>query len=87
MIFMADWIKAQEFATRFQADVARARLESADIPSTIMAHEAGFFGPGFQGMVPSGVELHVPAERLEEARELLASDPDVSQEDRWPPSD
>ena len=43
---MSDWVKAQEFATRFDAEFARARLESADIPSTIMAHEAGLFGAG-----------------------------------------
>lgn len=69
---MPDWAKAQEFATRFEAEMARARLESADIPTTIKAHEAGLFGPGFQGIVPSGVELHVPTDRLSEAQTLLA---------------
>jgi hypothetical protein len=73
---MADWVKAREFGTRFEADMARARLESADIPATIKSHEGGMFGPGFQGAVPSGVELHVPSARLAEARELL-TDPET----------
>ena len=68
---MADWIKAQEFATRFEAELARARLETADIPSTIKAHEAGLFGAGFQGPVTTGVELHVPSNRLADARAVL----------------
>ena len=73
---MSDWVKAREFATRFEAEIARARIESADIPATIKSHEAGMFGPGFQGPVPTGVELHVPAERLADARALLDSDRD-----------
>lgn len=73
---MSHWMKAREFATRFEAEMARARLESADIPSTIKTHEAGFFGPGFQGVVPSGVELHVPNDRLAAAEALLATDPE-----------
>jgi len=69
---MSDWVKAQEFATRFDAEFARARLDSADIPSTIAAHEAGLFGAGFQGPVTSGVEVRVPREYLAEARALLS---------------
>ena len=68
---MSQWIKAREFSTQFEAEMARARLESADIPSTIKSHESGFFGAGFQGVVPSGVELHVPRERLSEVHEIL----------------
>lgn len=73
---MASWVKAREFSSRFEAEMASARLESADIPSTIRAHEAGLFGPGFQGAVPSGVELHVPSDRLAEVQELLDDDID-----------
>ena len=68
---MSDWVKAREYATRFEAEVARARLESADIPTTIKAHESGIFGAGFQGVVPSGVELHVPDGRLIDALAIL----------------
>ena len=75
---MSTWIKAREFATRFEAELARARVESADIPVTIKSHEGGLFGPGFQGMVPSGVELHVPSDRLDEVQALLDSDSEAT---------
>lgn len=75
---MSEWVTVREFATRLEAEVARARLESADIPVTITAHEAGAFGPGFQGMVPSGVELRVPRERVAAARVLVAEDRDLT---------
>jgi hypothetical protein len=68
---MSTWVKAREFSTRFEAEIASARLESADIPTTIRAHEAGLFGPGFQGVVPTGVELHVPSDRLSEVQAIL----------------
>jgi hypothetical protein len=74
---MSQWVKAREFGTRFEAEMARALLESADIPATIKSHEGGLFGPGFQGPIPSGVELHVPIGRLAEVREILA-DPESS---------
>ena len=75
---LSQWVKAREFATRFEAEIARARIESADIPVTIKSHEAGVFGPGFQGAVPTGVELHVPADRLADVRALLDSDIEAS---------
>lgn len=75
---MTQWIKAQEFATRFEAEVARARLDSADIPVTIRSHEGGLFGAGFQGVVPSGVELWVPSDLLAAARELLLDDDEAT---------
>lgn len=71
---MANWVKAREFATRFEAEIARARLESVELPATIRSHEAGIFGAGFQGTVPTGVELHVPSDRLADAQALLDSD-------------
>jgi hypothetical protein len=70
---MSDWVKAREFATRFEAEVARAWLESAAIPTMIKAHEAGLFGAGFQGPVTSGVELHVPTGRLADVDSILGT--------------
>jgi hypothetical protein len=78
---MSDWVKAREFSSRFEAEMARARLESADIPTTIKAHEAGIFGAGFQGAVPSGVELHVPSDRLSEVQTILDDALDSSSEE------
>ena len=71
---MSDWVKAREFATRFEAEMAFARLESAHIPGILKSHEGGFFGPAFQGVVPSGVDLMVPKQRLSEAQEVLYTD-------------
>ena len=68
---MNDWIKAQEFGTRHEAETARALLESALIPSAIKADEGGIFASGFQGAVPNGVELFVPRELLSAAKDLL----------------
>jgi len=80
---MASWVKVREYATRFEAEMARARIESAHIPVALTSHEAGIFGPGFQGAVPSGVELLVPANRvrdvvamLNEAEQGTAADPE-----------
>jgi len=74
---MSKWVKARVFATGLEADMARARLESADIPTTLRAHGAsGIFGPGFQGVVPGGVELHVPDNRLSEVKDVLDDDLD-----------
>ena len=73
-VIVSNWVKAREYATRFEAEMASAALESADIPTTIRAHEGGLFGAGFQGVVPSGVELHVPSDMLSAAQELLAGD-------------
>ena len=71
---MSEWAKVREFATRIEADIVRARLESQDIPVLIKAHEGGMFGAGFQGMSPAGIVLYVPAPLLEEVRELLELD-------------
>lgn len=68
---MEDWIRVREVGSRFEADMARARLEAADIPSVIMGHEAGIFGAGFQGMIPSGVEIRVPRELVAAAEDVL----------------
>jgi hypothetical protein len=73
---MGDWTKLREFSTRFEAEIARTRLESADIPAAIVSHEGGMFGAGFQGPVPTGVELRVPSDRLPEAQAVLESDLD-----------
>jgi hypothetical protein len=70
---MSDWTKVREFSTRFEAEIARTRLESADIPAAIVSHEGGVFGAGFQGPVPSGVEVRVPSDRVAEAEATLES--------------
>ena len=69
---MAEWVKVREYATKIEADIALARLHSAQIPGTIKSHEGGIFGAGFQGPVTSGVDLSVPKQYLKEAEKVLA---------------
>lgn len=66
-----EWVTAQEFGSQLEAEMARARLEAAEIPSVVASHAGGLFGAGFQGPVPGGVALRVPRDRLEDARAAL----------------
>lgn len=63
------WVQAATFATRSEAEVARTALEATAIPARIHADDAGYAG----GVPLSlrGVELRVPRESWQEAREAL----------------
>jgi hypothetical protein len=77
---MADMELEQVFETTDPTllPVVKSVLESADIPYLLEGEEAfgmlplggGFFNAGHEAL---GVEVHVPRERAEEARALLAS--------------
>jgi hypothetical protein len=67
----AEWVKLATFGSGLDADIARARLEEADIPVQLRGEHIGAFGPSFQGAVPGGVDMYVPSPELEHARELL----------------
>jgi hypothetical protein len=60
-----------ELASGFEADIARAQLEGAEIPVISKGPEIGIFGPGFSGATARGVRLYVPEPLVEEARDLL----------------
>ena len=76
---IVDWVTARTYATRFEADMAQARVEASDIPSRIQSHAAdGAFGASFQGHVPGGVSLLVPSDRLDEVGEILGDDGDAT---------
>ena len=68
----AHWVLLATFATGFEADRARALLESVDIPVMVKGNQVGIVGGGFQGVVAGGVELLVPSPELDRARRLLA---------------
>lgn len=69
---LADWTVVAKYPTVFDAERAKATLESERIDAMIQSHEAtGVFGPGFQGPVMSGVSLLVPVAELERAWELV----------------
>lgn len=65
------WASVATFATGFEADLARATLESEGLLVLIRGPQVGLFGAGFQGTVGGGVELLVPSPELERARHLL----------------
>jgi hypothetical protein len=65
------WASLASFATGFDADQARALLESEGIPVLLKGPQVGLFGAGFQGVVGGGVELMVPSPELARARALL----------------
>jgi hypothetical protein len=65
------WRKAVVFAAEPAAELARQQLEAAGIPVAVLNDQTGIFGPGFAGASHLGVTVLVPADRLEEARELL----------------
>ena len=63
------WRVLDTYASGFDAVVALAQLETAQIPAVRANNDgAGIFGPGFQGPTVHGVTVLVPAGALEDAR-------------------
>jgi hypothetical protein len=71
----SEWLHLAEFGAGYEADFAEAVLRAHEIPVLRRGPEIGIFGPGFAGATARGVELLVPAERLEEAQAALAAEP------------
>ena len=67
----AEWIKLATVGSGLEADIARARLEEAEIPVQLRGEQTGAFGPSFLGTVPGGIDIYVPSPELQHARELL----------------
>lgn len=66
------WEQLATFGTMFEAELARATLETAGIACLVQSHSGtGVFGAGFQGAIPGGVTVLVPSPELERARELV----------------
>lgn len=69
---MARLIKLANFATALEADIFVERLKSAGIMAVSRGVDiTGIFGPGFQGATARGVDVLVPEEEADAARELL----------------
>jgi hypothetical protein len=63
------WRVLATYASGFEADLAMAVLQAAEIPAVRDSNDtAGIFGPGFQGPTAHGVTVRVPAAALEDAR-------------------
>lgn len=65
------WIPVAEYGAGYEADLAESILRDAGIPVLVRGPEIGIFGPGFAGPTSRGVTILVPAEMLQQARELL----------------
>ena len=66
------WIGVAKFAAAVEADIAVARLESAGILAIARGNDiVGLFGPGFGGSSSRGVEVLVPSDAIDAAREVL----------------
>ena len=62
------WRVVATCASGFEADLAMALLESAEIPALRDSHDAvGVFGPGYMGSSSHGVTVSVPVELYDEA--------------------
>jgi len=70
---MTAWAKLVNLGSAFEADMLVEQLHAAGIDATVRGNDiVGIFGPGFQGVTARGVDVLVPDDELERARELLA---------------
>jgi hypothetical protein len=70
-------VEAARYLTRFEASLAKARLEAADIPSFLFDMEMNWGGAGL-GVVPA--RLMVDDEDFERAQAILAEPPEPGAE-------
>jgi hypothetical protein len=68
----SEWRVLATYVSGFEADLAMAQLEAAEIPAVRDNNDTvGIFGPGFQGATARGVTVRVPANVLEDARAIV----------------
>jgi len=72
----AHWVRIATCSTVFQAEQLRNTLDSAGIPVFMRGLQPGIFGPGFQGVMPGGIDVCVPSPELDAARELIGDQPE-----------
>jgi len=58
-----------------EAQLIRSRLEAADVPATV-THELSALSMEGYSLATGGVQVQVPEDRAEEARELIESGED-----------
>lgn len=68
-----EWVKLVNVAMGFEAEMLVERLKSSGIEAIARGNDiVGIFGPGFQGATARGVDVLVPDEQMNDAREVLA---------------
>ena len=66
-----NYTEIARFDSRLEAETVGHALDQYGIPFFVQSADIGMFGPGNIGRAPGGAGLCVPAERAEEASELL----------------
>ena len=64
-----------------EAEMIQSMLESYGIPSLRMLPGDGAFGKVILGISGNGVDIYVPATKLDEAQDLLKGEPDDGLQD------
>lgn len=71
----SEWRVLKTYASGFEADIAIALLDAAEIPAIRDNNDTvGLFGPGFQGPSARGITVRVRNTDWETAREELGLD-------------
>jgi hypothetical protein len=83
-----NWVTIANYRAGYEADIAIAVLDAAGIPAVRRGNDiVGLFGPSFEGPTARGVDVLVPAEAADDAREVLSAsddgDGDETDEPDW----
>ena len=70
----ARWVRITTCSTVFEAEQIRNTLDGAGIPVFLRGLQPGVFGPGFQGVIPGGIDVCVPSPELSAARALVGDE-------------
>jgi len=71
----SDWVVIANYRAGYEADLAIAILEASGIPALRRGNDiVGLFGPSFEGPTSRGVDVLVPVEAADDAREVLSAD-------------
>ena len=65
------WVTVATFSARYLAELPMQTLEGQGIPVLLKGEEPGIWGPGFSGPTSQGLELKVPDNAVDDAREIL----------------
>jgi hypothetical protein len=69
---MNQWTVLVNYGSGFDADFAVEQLRSAGIQARARGNDiVGIFGAGFQGVTARGVDVLVPSDSVEQARDVL----------------
>jgi hypothetical protein len=76
---MSDWTKIANFGSGLEADLAVEQLRGQNIPAEARGNDiVGIFGPSFQGTTARGVDVLVPSNLVDKARDILGLDDDAT---------